>query len=270
MKITLIPTGGLCNRLRAIATGVAVADKYNAEIIVCWNNSRGAKANFSDLFQPINKVNVRLNENKKPIFKVTSERSYYLRSLFFKLLFDKVIYNYSFNRTSQDITLEENNKLPQNLLLISCYPLCAKYSLKDLFVPTQEIEEAICSITKRFNHNTIGVHIRRTDNVVSINDSPLEVFIEKMNEEIEKNPNVLFYLASDDYGVKELMSKTFSGRVISINEILNRNSTSGMKFAVIELFCLSRTNKIIGSYNSSYSEMAALLGDVPLQFAIKR
>ena len=34
MEVKIIPTGGLCNRLRAIATGIAVAERYQSEAII--------------------------------------------------------------------------------------------------------------------------------------------------------------------------------------------------------------------------------------------
>ena len=40
MEVKIIPTGGLCNRLRAIATGVAVAKSYHCPSVIYWNNSR--------------------------------------------------------------------------------------------------------------------------------------------------------------------------------------------------------------------------------------
>jgi len=48
---------------------------------------------------------------------------------------------------------------------------------------------------------------------------------------------------------------------------LERNSLEGMVFAVTELFCLSKTQKIIGSDYSSYSNIAAELGEIPVEFA---
>lgn len=41
MEVKIIPTGGLCNRLRAIATGVAVAKSYHCPSVIYWNNSLG-------------------------------------------------------------------------------------------------------------------------------------------------------------------------------------------------------------------------------------
>lgn len=53
MEVKIIPTGGLCNRLRAIATGVAVAKSYHCPSVIYWNNSLGLKADYCELFKPI-------------------------------------------------------------------------------------------------------------------------------------------------------------------------------------------------------------------------
>lgn len=52
MEVKIIPTGGLCNRLRAIATGVAVAKSYHCPSVIYWNNSLGLKADYCELFKP--------------------------------------------------------------------------------------------------------------------------------------------------------------------------------------------------------------------------
>ena len=47
----------------------------------------------------------------------------------------------------------------------------------------------------------------------------------------------------------------------------DRNSLEGMKFAVVDLFCLSKTKKIIGSVGSSYSQIAAEIGGIEVEYA---
>ena len=47
----------------------------------------------------------------------------------------------------------------------------------------------------------------------------------------------------------------------------NRNSLEGMKFAVLYLFSLSKTNKLIGSVGSSYSQIAAEIGGIEVKYA---
>lgn len=76
-----------------------------------------------------------------------------------------------------------------------------------MFVPQDDIQNRIDEIVAGFSERTIGVHIRRTDNVVSIQSSPLEKFTSMMDAEIKKNSNTRFYVASDDDEVKECLKK---------------------------------------------------------------
>jgi hypothetical protein len=85
-----------------------------------------------------------------------------------------------------------------------------------------------------------------------------------MNKEIEVNPLCKFYLASDDYQIKEIFLEKFPNRIISPKWELSRNTVKGMKNAVTELYCLSRTKKIIGCTNSTYSNTASRLYNIPL------
>lgn len=131
MEVKIIPTGGLCNRLRAIATGVAVAKKYHCPSVIYWNNSLGLKADYCELFKPI---------------------------------------------------------------------------------PQDDIQ-------------------RRIDEV------------------------------------KESLKSKYPNRIITLLDDTDRNSLEGMKFAVVDLFCLSKTRKIIGSVASSYSQIAAEIGGIEIEYA---
>jgi len=48
-----------------------------------------------------------------------------------------------------------------------------------------------------------------------------------------------------------------------------RNSLQGMQDALVELYTLSRTSRIIGSMQSSYSETAAQIGRIQCEFINK-
>lgn len=88
-----------------------------------------------------------------------------------------------------------------------------------------------------------------------------------MDEEIKKNANTKFYVASDDDEVKESLKTKYPNRIITLKDDTDRNSLEGMKFAVLDLFCLSKTNKIIGSVGSSYSQIAAEIGGIEVEYA---
>lgn len=57
----------------------------------------------------------------------------------------------------------------------------------------------------------------------------------------------------------------YGKRILTNTPPLNRDSLEGMIGAVVDLWSLSRTKKIWGSYYSSYSEMAAILGNINLE-----
>lgn len=50
-QIILIPAGGLGNRMRAIASGVVLANKTGRALKIIWQKDNGLAAEFSDLFQ---------------------------------------------------------------------------------------------------------------------------------------------------------------------------------------------------------------------------
>lgn len=265
MKIVCVPTGGLCNRLRSIATAIAVAKSLHCPIIIRWNNSKGLKADFIDLFKSIDDLSVKVIENRNWIYCINGTRDYMLRIVLFKFLFEQAVFNYSIYKQGEIYDILKN-KYHRNLLLVSCYPMCNNYNIRNLFRPQDEIEGEINNIIKGYSDNTIGVHIRRTDNSVSIKSSPLCLFIDKMRLEIKNNETTKFYLASDDDTIKEDLIRRFPNRIISIKGDISRDSLAGMKFAVIDLFCLSKTKKILGSVGSSYSQIASEIGNINIEY----
>lgn len=114
--------------------------------------------------------------------------------------------------------------------------------------------------------DTIGIHIRRADNQVCINNSPLDLFINKMKEEVELNDKTKFYLASDDKPTLDELSRVFGDRIMIMKEkSFARDNTEGIIDAYAELLCLSHSKKIIGSFYSSYSKIAAMISGIPLE-----
>ncbi len=266
MEVKIIPTGGLCNRLRAIATGIAVAERYGCTSAIYWNNSAGLKADFCQLFKPIPQPGVTLIENKQWLYNVNGHKDYLVRCLLLKALFEQTVFNFSIYRGGE-IYDKLKKTYASNLLLISCYPMCKEYTIREVFIPQDDIQQRIDEITKLFSAHTIGVHIRRTDNIVSIQSSPLENFTKRMDEEINKNKDTMFYVASDDDGVKNELKAKYPDRIITMMDDTDRNSLEGMRFAVVDLFCLSKTHKIIGSVGSSYSQVASELGGISVEYA---
>jgi len=85
-----------------------------------------------------------------------------------------------------------------------------------------------------------------------------------MEKRIEENDRTKFFVASDDPKVLHALVSRFGARVMCGDMQVSRKNLSGMLQATADLWALSRTKEIIGSYYSSYSEMAALIGGIPI------
>lgn len=264
-NIHIIPFAGLCNRMRALASGVWLAQHYGYPTTIYWNNTNGLKADFSDLFEPIKLHGIHLIENRKWLFNIGYKHDYLLR---WPLLKSKYQTFYNFDSHNQhDITKLINTNDKKDLMLISCFSMSQHYPINQLFIPKRTIMEEINRIVENYSANTFGVHIRRTDNKESIRRSPTESFIELMDREIAKDNNARFFVASDDNTTKKLLKARYPQNVITPPSLTDRNSIEGMQAAVIELFCLSKTKKVFGSCYSSYSEIAAEIGGISLEYA---
>ena len=132
--------------------------------------------------------------------------------------------------------------------------------------PLPHLAEKISKHREEFyNSNTIGIHIRRTDHVWAIRHSPTEKFIEVMSEELDINPATKYFLATDSAEEEKILLEHFGNRVITYKKTsLDRESIEGIQDALVDMYLLASTNKIIGSFASSFSEVAAEIGNIPL------
>ena len=109
----------------------------------------------------------------------------------------------------------------------------------------------------------IGVHIRRGDNQSSSRVSRTELFIKRMREEIEKDNEVTFFLATDDKDVEKHLQNEFGDCIYLQREKKNeRFTTRGQHEAAVDMSALSKTEFILGSFYSSFTDMAAKMGNV--------
>jgi hypothetical protein len=130
------------------------------------------------------------------------------------------------------------------------------YSEYKKFLPNKEIVKLSNVILEQFANQMVGVHIRRTDNKDSILRSTSQLFENEIIGMLKLNSNLKFYLSTDSENEKKYFTNLFPGKVISNNCEFDRNSGLSIKHALIDLLCLSKCNVILGSYYSSFSEVA--------------
>ena len=177
-------------------------------------------------------------------------------------MYDKIIFHWEFQKLFEEKFQFESLLKYKRVFLSSFSRFYSNASMYKLFKPIDELQQKIEERTKNFSVNTIDVHIRCADHKNSIIYSPTELFIKVMKEEIEINPATNFYLASDSVKVKQELEREFKDRIITVYEDVSRDSIKGNMEALVDLYSLSKTLKIFGSYYSSFSETAAYISGI--------
>ncbi len=249
------PSGGLCNRIRVINSAYRLSLKCQEKLLIFWNCNHELNCPFHFLFQPVSEFKIT------NIHSVADPR---------KLFYQKTARNYL---TNDDIL---KNRLPDGKLSPSfveslkgntyIFTWESFYPSQDyhLFLPVAPLKARIDQMIGTFGPSCIGVHIRRTDNQPSIGKSSTDAFLTAMQEELLKNPHTMFYLATDDPAEEALLRATFPGHILSNqNRCLRRDTKEGIEDALLDLYCLASTQKIIGSYFSSFTDIAADMHKIP-------
>ncbi|MBP3774204.1 MAG: hypothetical protein ILA34_02500 [Bacteroidaceae bacterium] len=266
--LTIVPISGLGNRIRVVASVCVAARHISLPIRLVWRPARDFRAGFYDLFAPIPVGEVPIESGGWADEPATK------RNFFLPMLLRKRIYEEEWRcfRPNSDFSLIKAAQEHTSLYLDTCYAL-GPYSSTDvrrLFRPTPELSEKINEVTHLFHGITIGVHIRRTDNLQAIRHSPVSAFRQRIDNMLQSGKADSIFLSTDSEEVRQYFLHTYGNRLITRKPILNRNKLDGIRDAVIDLWALSRTKRILGSYYSSFSETAAEIGDIPLDIITKQ
>ena len=281
--IALRVQSGLANRLRTLASFYYLAKFLGRPFLLYWGESTGFsdekydqlfenKENHIDLisesdFEKIALSAIRLDElivkDQKKSGIVQRDKAFSM-----PLLYEE----------SMPITYIGNLHLPA---LLSKKDMAALPSFtKDVpeflrkLRPQIAYQKEIDRVASAFTRSTVGVHIRRGDALKSAGSekyklSSDQAFIQTLQKEIELDPAATFFLATDCRKTEQIFRELFGKRII-INEkkkfVPSRlNAAKGNQGdALIDLWLLSRTAKVLGNNFSSFSKMGALLGEIEL------
>lgn len=250
--VLCLPQAGLCNRMRAIASAVKFATTIGGDLIVIWLVNEELNIRFDSLFTyfPHRVINIESRLFKRIV-----------PSILVRLPFQKIII------TPQDAENAAAMSEKKRFLIYTARKLYSQVDFS-IFKESGLISDQLIS---SINQNTVGVHIRRTDNSDSIKFSPTSLFVERMNSILQENPDTHFYLATDDEREEVKLKQIFGSRILTHEKrSFSRNSNIGMEDAMIDLSNLSRCGRILGSYWSSFSETAAEWGNCRFEQIVQK
>ena len=253
-SVISIPTAGLGNRLRHLISGKILSEQLGYDFIVNWPpdsyiSGFDSMFNYNDHWKQYN--------NETCDFTITAETNGIYYSLE-ELTKYKNICTTGYSLFYFNIDVENWKQKARKYL-----------NLLDI---KQEIKSKLFTLPE----NTIGLHIRTGDNQESINFSPLNKFINI----IEENQDRSIYLSTDKLNIENKLLETYSNIIVhkkfdynddgcvvngdryNINKPINDPGPT--QDALVDMLMLSRTSKIYGSYWSSFSEWAAKFNDTPL------
>lgn len=254
---------GLANRMRVLDCFLDLADRHDRRIVLYWPKEFALYVDFEELFE------IPERFIKIVSFDLLHSRTHrYVRRIFNWLVY--LLYSRVYQQ--KEIEYLAKTKKYQSILkkrkpfirtVTRLYIPDKPYAF---LTPVKELRDEIDKFTSRFDDNVVGVHIRQGDNYAAKQMSPLSLFISRIQAELETNENIRFFLATDDPGIRDQLKKEFPDKLL-LRETSSfaRNEASGIKDALVDIYCLSRTRKIFGSFHSSFSEEAALLGGIRLE-----
>ncbi|TVR18849.1 MAG: hypothetical protein EA391_01680 [Balneolaceae bacterium] len=264
--ITIKPFGGLGNRMRVLHSVLSLKYERRLNVKILWEHSRSFNCSISDLFIvpediAVQEFTMSLEDRLKR--KITEN---FRKGPLSRYKYDLIL------REKDIIEMRNNNYDFLNLLNYKSVLIetCQWFYTGDegfLYLnPIGQISDQVQQITRNFNKQTIGIHVRRTDHTLSIKASPLSEFKKRMQFEIDRNKNTMFFLSTDSEEVENELKVEFKNRILTYeNKELSRNSSKGIKDAFVDMLCLSHTNKIYGSYHSTFSHIASLMNDIELR-----
>lgn len=272
MTITLVPYAGLCNRMNVIISALAYQQNHpDVQLIIKWHRWFHCNCRFKDLFKPIALITPPVSELSELNWRDTPGHrlNLYLPDKLRKSFFDVVFMPHNSPDEFEEMVdaFRKNTGKEPNVYVYKENCFCRDLwtsNYADIFQPQEDIQRRIDEITKDWEGHVVGLHVRRTDNVRAIQNSPIERYYQIIKKEVEIDNLVRFYLATDSEEVKHDLTSRFGNRIITMPLCLKRSSLQGMKDAVVDLYCLASTSKIYGSSASTYSMLAGKIYGIPV------
>ncbi len=279
VKIIMIVStniAGLSNRIKSLISCIRYSKENNIDVKVLWEVLDSYKKHhhilncrFSKLFS--NNIEIKkLNHNSCKIYKSHCFMIFDNDNLPDNFdTYDKKNAKYTPSDKRRRNIDHNYNKIPKNV--IENYLPHFK-----VLKPIKELQKEIDVFSLKFDDNTISVHIRSWSgpNEESRNKKLFINGIERFETEMLKYKTHNFFLATDSQKVKQYFQNKsiLKEKIICYPRKTNLNTSrkypEGIQEDLIELYLLSKNKIIVGSHNSTFTEVAWWLGGCPKNITI--
>ncbi|KAI0564065.1 Galactosyltransferase [Gracilaria domingensis] len=279
---------GLGNRLRAIGSALAFAKNAKRVPVIIWESDAHIAAEFDALFNISDIVLLNRFIPKWPFKDLHQYDSSWKEFKF---------YNYMEMEEGANKGELIKNDPSKHLYYKGAYIMEAPdYSwweadneqLRNL-KPVGMVQDKLSDLEQKDLSNCIGVHIRNRTLEKDIKNvdfnqeygseaastmehwrtmSSYKTFVTEMERILqEEDKDAKFYVATDTFEILAIMSERFPGKILRTERKCDDRDSECVKYAVVDMYALSKTKKLLGSNWSSYTEMAERLGGLKARLA---
>ncbi len=244
--------GGLCNRLRALCSYLYLSQLLDIPLSMCWYPEEACDCYFEELFE--NVCEMISPQSILPMFiREDSANILYVSVWGWDDIYKTYFQDYVDYGTYWNSYVSFVQKMPikQHIL--------------------QRVETFV---EKYWHKDIVGLHLRRTDLLKHLKSRGLdskyssdEKFLDAIDRTIIGGCEH-FFLATDNEPTKALIHHRFPGKIISYCQDFDDSTKrhTSVEDALIDLYLLSKCTRVIGSYQSSFSHYATILGNIPLVY----
>jgi hypothetical protein len=253
--IILVPHGGLTSRMRAIASARRLAKLFAIRCTVQWN-----WGNYYTLFKQDALVDWRPDLPKSLKSEYTVQATPTRRN--------------GGSPSKQRIWISKDERIIlKSSHVFNAYEERTPITFSALREYLPHPTESICAEVQDFSHTylreTVGMHIRRSDQLLATERSPDHLYVQEAKRIIDEGRNI--FLASDTPGVIQKMIARFGKRIL----LYPKQNMSSVRWPrrefcfrstmddLIELHLLAACEYVVGSPSSSYSVVAAIINGSP-------
>ena len=280
--IVIRPNAGLCNRMRALDSALALGRVAGVPVRLCWPLDDDLNCPFERLFEPLQGLESFENKMDRRVAPSMAAKS--SRGLAKKIA--PLVWLVKAARRARRLVRNFDPKSrvigQENTEYCLANPgklidLATRYDLhiftfdrffrgdEDFlgFRPVPEVSKRIEQVSLS-GRNVIGVHVRRGDHELAKKHSPIQGFISSMRSLSDSDPTLEFFVASDSAETEFRLDREFPGRILrQAGKSYARDNPEGAIHAVADLFCLASCKSLIGSFGSSFTDTAREIGKIP-------
>jgi hypothetical protein len=137
--------------------------------------------------------------------------------------------------------------------------------------PSPHVHRFVDPVAARFGPHVLGVHARIGGGAIGFNTPNLatqDAFFSEIDLLLSETPDMRVYLAADSADIVAAARTRYGAALIAMDDFLDRDfrttdSVDDVQVALAEIVLLSRTERLLGTFYSSFGALAGAMGAIP-------